>query len=196
MSIKNISIFLNISKQIIYKWINKFNYYFKNAIQLTKISYNKIIKSIPHKLAKLHFFEKYICDYVNNNNGCSLNDIINNNHNINISKSSICRILKNNNITHKKINNKIFLRDVNIINDERTLLANDNIDINYSNYIFIDETSFCVNDYVRYGYSKKGDIIIKNYKHKHMRERNTLLSAINKYNFVSNKIINYFLKKI
>ena len=61
-----------------------------------------------------------------------------------------------------KINNKIFPRDYNIINEERSIFAN-NIDVNYINYIFIDESSFCVNDYARYGYSKKGEIITKNY---------------------------------
>ena len=192
MPIKNISICLNISKPIIYKWINKYNYYFENEIQLTTTTYNEITKKTPHKLAKLHIFENSICNYVNNNKGCTLNEIINNN-NITISKSSICRILKNNNITHKKINNKIFPRDYNIINEERSIFAN-NIDVNYINYIFIDESSFCVNDYARYGYSKKGEIITKNYKHKHLRERKTLLSAINKDNFVSNKIINGSVK--
>jgi len=193
MPIKNISICLNISKPIIYKWINKYNYYFENKIHLTTTTYNEITKQTPHKLAKLYIFENSICNYVNNNKGCTLNEIINNN-NITISKSSICRILKNNNITHKKINNKIFPRDYNIINEERSIFAS-NIDINYLNYIFIDESSFCVNDYARYGYSKKGDIITKNYKHKHLRERKTLLSAINKDNFVSNKIINGSVKR-
>ena len=86
---------MKFSKPIIYKWINKYNYYFENEIQLTTTTYNEITKKTPHKLAKLHIFENSICNYVNNNKGCTLNEIINNN-NITISKSSICRILKKN----------------------------------------------------------------------------------------------------
>ena len=92
------------------------------------------------------------------------------------------------NITHKKINNKFFPRDYNIINEERSIFANGKqsfIDVNYLNYIFID--------YARYDYLKKGKIITKNYKH--LRERKTLLFAINKDNFVSNKIINDSVKR-
>ena len=52
----------------------------------------KLLKN-PHKLAKLHIFKNSICNYVNNNQGCTLKEIINNN-NITISKLSSCRILK------------------------------------------------------------------------------------------------------
>ena len=45
------------------------------------------------------------------------------------------------------------------------------------NYIFIVKSSFCVNNYARYIYSKKSEIITKKYKHKHLYERKTLLSA-------------------
>ena len=74
----------------------------------------KLQKKPPHQLAKLHIFENSICNYVNNK-GCTLNDLINNN-NITIFKSSTCRSLKINNITRKKINNKKFFHNYNIIN--------------------------------------------------------------------------------
>jgi len=127
----------------------------------------------------------FICNYVNNNKGCTLNKIINNN-NITISNYLFVEFKKNKripNIIHKKINNKIFPHDYNIINEERSIFYIRKqwfIDVNYVNYIFIDESYFCVNDYARYGYSKKSEIITKKYKHKHLRERKTLLSAINK----------------
>ena len=78
------------------------------------------------------------------------------------------------------------------------------INVNCLNYIFIDEFSFYVNNYARYDYSKKSKIITKNYKHKHLHERKTLLSAIIKIILFQIKLlmvslnvifIYYFLKK-
>uniref|UniRef100_A0A6C0H818 Uncharacterized protein n=1 Tax=viral metagenome TaxID=1070528 RepID=A0A6C0H818_9ZZZZ len=43
----------------------------------------------------------------------------------------------------------------NIINEDITIFIN----INYLNNIFIDESSFCVNNYTRYSYLKKYKII-------------------------------------
>ena len=45
---------------------------------------------------------------------------------------------------------------------------------------FIDETSFCVNDIINYGYSEKGKEILKITKHSKNKERMTLLSSISK----------------
>ena len=57
------------------------------------------------------------------------------------------------------------------------------------NVICIDETTKCINDYKRYGYSDKGTEIKKTYKHKHNQERRTLLSAISNKDFINNNII-------
>ena len=78
----------------IYLWIKKYNYFFLNNIQLTKENYYKIKNFKPHGSSKIYLYETQICDYINNNNGCTPNDIIFNIPNINISKFSIYNILK------------------------------------------------------------------------------------------------------
>ena len=88
-------------------------------------------------------------------NGCSLNDI---HIDKQISKSSICKVLKQNKITRKKANIRIVAKNVEKIKLDR---------INF------------VNDYKNYGYFKKGVEIKKIKKHKKTQERRTVLSCIN-----------------
>jgi len=47
-------------------------------------------------------------------------------------------------------------------------------------YIAIDETSFCPNDFKKYGYSNKGKEIQKVLKHHHSQRRFSAISAISK----------------
>jgi transposase len=117
---------------------------------------------------------------VDNNKGCSLNDI----HlhiNKQISKSSICKVLKQNKITRKKANIKIVATDPEKIKLDIINFVNKikNEKIIYENVYSIDESSFCVNDYKTYGYSKKGVEIKTIKKHKKTQERRTVLSCIN-----------------
>ena len=84
---------MGIDKNTLYDWRNKYKTYFDNNIYLTKEALKKHKKI--HKSSKKHIYEKTIIDYVNNNNGCSLDDI----HTCidkKISKSTICNILKAN----------------------------------------------------------------------------------------------------
>jgi hypothetical protein len=55
---------------------------------------------------KIDKYKDIIIEYVNNNEGCILNDIYEY-INKDLSKPSICRILKNNNISRKKCNIRI-----------------------------------------------------------------------------------------
>ena len=189
IKISKIASILNISIMNIYLWIKKYNYFFLNNIQLTKEDYYKIKNFKPHRSSKIYLYETQICDYVNNNNGCTLNDIIFNIPNINISKSSICNILKKNKISRKKINNRIIIKNYDELEKIRINFINNITDDFFLNVIAIDESSFCVNDHNRYGYSKKGCEIKKTIKHKRYKARLTLLSAINKDGFVQNKLI-------
>ena len=190
IKIANIASILNISIPTIYLWIHKYKHFFYNNIQLSDTDYYKIKNYKPHGSSKIFLYENKICEYVNNNNGCSLNDIINNIPDINISKSSICNILKKNNITRKKINNRIILNNIDELNIIRNKFVINISNYDFLNFISIDESSFCINDHYKYGYSKKGCQIKKNFKHKRYKERYTLLSAIDKNGFINNKIIN------
>jgi transposase len=173
INISKIASKLNISRQTIYNWLIRYEYYFNNNIYLSKI----INKNNIHGLSKIHLYQNIIINFIENNQGCNLNDIYKN-CNMNISKSSICRLLKNNNYSYKKINNRSIPYD-------KTILDN-----TFMNTISIDECSFCINDYKQYGYSKKNIKFNKYYKHKQVRERYTLLMAINKEN-----IIDYIILK-
>jgi hypothetical protein len=97
-----------------------------------------------------------------------------------LSKPSICRILKNNNISRKRCNIRVVCKDINKIEELRKDFSK-NIDNNiFLESEFIDETSFCVNDIINYGYSNKGKEILKITKHSRNKERLTLLSSISK----------------
>ena len=185
INISEIASKLNISRQTIYNWLIRYEYYFNNNIYLSKI----INKNNIHGLSKIHLYQNIIINFIENNQGCNLNDIYKNS-NINISKSSICRLLKNNNYSYKKINNRSIPYDKTILDTNRKTFTNNILDNTFMNTISIDECSFCINDYKQYGYSKKNIKFNKYYKHKQVRERYTLLMAINK-----EKIIDYIILK-
>ena len=63
------------------------------------------------------------------------------------------------------------------------------MDFNINDAIYIDESSFCINQIKNYGYSKKGEKINKLIKHKYNKERYTLLAAINNQNIIDYGII-------
>ena len=188
IKVPKISQLTNVSSITIYRWIYKYNYFFINNIPLSDLEFEKIKKSKIHRSSKIHMYEKKICEFVENNDGCSLNDIININK-IKLSKSSVCNILKKNNISHKKINNKIVSKSFEKIEEERKSFANSITNNQFLNAIAIDETSKCVNDHKRYGYSKKGKEIKKIFKHKHNRDRRTVLAAVSNKEFINKKII-------
>ena len=153
---------LNISNGIFNNWFNKFNYYFINNNQLTINNYNAIKKQNINKLTKQHKFKEDIIEYVNNNNGCTLNNINKDITKDNISLSAICRILKNNNISRKRFNVRIVCKDIDKIKEERHIFSS-TTNNNFYNYISIDESSFCINDILNYGYSQKNIEIKKKY---------------------------------
>jgi hypothetical protein len=112
-----------------------------------------------HKNKKIHGLnkkDKYvnnIISYVYRNEGCLLYDIY---EHINkaISKPTICRILKENNI-------RVVCKDINKINDIKHIFSKETNEDIFLNSEFIDETSFCVKDIINYGYSEKGKEILK-----------------------------------
>jgi len=189
VKISQISKMTNVSSMTIHRWVCKYNYYFINNIPMTDDIFNQIKKITIHGSSKSHLYEKTISEYIKNNEGCSLNDILENNPSVKLSKSTVCVLLKKNNITHKKINNRVVGKNVEKIEEERKLFACKITDDNFLNAIAIDETSKCVNDHKRYGYSKKGDEIKKIFKHKKNRDRRTLLAAVTNKKFINKKII-------
>ena len=80
--------------------INKWKYLYKNNIEnntyITKNSSTNI-----HGLNKKNKYIDSIKNYVNNNQGTTLDKLVKEVTNNDLSKSSVCRILKENNISHK-----------------------------------------------------------------------------------------------
>ena len=179
---KEIASILKITRPTLNLWITKYSDNILNMEQVTQKSSNML-----HKNNKINKYLKPVKLYVDANIGCSLNDI-HEHINKDISKSSICNILKQLNITRKRINNHIVCKDLVQIENERTLFVN-NLKFNINDAIYIDESSFCVNETVNYGYSDKGKEINKIIRHKHNKERYTLLAAISNSQIVSSKII-------
>jgi transposase len=205
ISVFNMAKMLEISHTNIYTWLAIYKDNFYNHIYITPEQLVDMKKNTLHKSNKINKYEEQICTYVNNNNGCSLNDILANLPDMNLSKSSICRVLKKNNITHKRFKTRIIGKDVNLIEADRTNIANILTHENYIDMISIDEMPIRVEDLTNYGYSKSGVEIKKVAKHKFTKKRLTLLKAISKDQIIGYQILESsvntnvylnFLKKI
>ena len=116
---KDTSNILKISISIINIWIRKFN---KNYIDGKPITENTIkeykVKNI-HGLNKKHRYYDIIGNYVKDNPFCTQLDIKKNITNNDISVSTICRILKELEITLKKVNNSVVCKNINKILENR-----------------------------------------------------------------------------
>ena len=168
--IKHISKMLSISEPTIRKWKYLYNNFIENKIFLTDNDYNK--KDKIHASTIKHLYSDEIINYVNENEGCDYNDILNKIDN-KISSSTLCRILKENNITRKRFKTRIVCKNIDKIIEDRIKFCEDvsNNNINIENAISIDEVSFCVDEVKNYGFSKKNKEIKKLLKHKHNKER-------------------------
>ena len=91
--LSEISLQLQISRQTLKRW----TYLYKNNIENKSLLKNKDFIKSKRCTNKKEYFKKNVIEYVNNNEGCSLDDIYKY-INKKISKSSLCRILKENNI--------------------------------------------------------------------------------------------------
>ena len=184
-SVKSISIELNISEQTIYKWINKYEFNINNNIKIE----NKHNIGMPQRNTNKRFLYKdLIVNFINKNNGCSLNDIYKH-VNLKISKTTIITLLQENNISHKRFKTHIVCKNINIINEEKKLFAKSLTEKQFMNSIYIDESSFDKNEVKRYGYSEKSQEIKKILKHKRNKERYTLLSAISQNGIIETEIL-------
>jgi transposase len=184
--LKKISEILKITRQTINIWSKKYKQNIKNNIPVTQQQINENKKI--HKNNKINIFLNDVNIFIEQNNGCSLNDIYLH-INKKISKASIINIVKKLNITHKKINNHIVCKEISTIMNERKIFA-ENMNWNINEVIYIDESSFCVNEIKNYGYAKKGKKINILYKHKQNKQRYTLLAAISNQHIVEYEIIN------
>ena len=104
-------------------------------------------------------YKSKIIEYVKKNAGCSLKDISQSISNT-LSYSSICKLLKSNGISHKRISTRIVCKDLTQIEESRKIFVKD-LNYNIHDAIYIDETAFKISDIKRYGYTIKGEEINK-----------------------------------
>ena len=137
--IKNIIKQVEISYSSFRCWFCKYNEFYVNNTPMNEEEFKNINKQYVHKSNKRFKYTESIIQYVNNNNnGCSLENIKNNVTQDNLSYSSICRVLKENKITRKTINNKIVCKDIDKINKERQDYKS-SINDDYYNFVSIDD---------------------------------------------------------
>ena len=160
---KTVAKILEISINTINYWVSK---YYSNYINKEPITNQTIIeykKNNIHKSSKRHLYSDRITEYVNSNKGESLDNIREKATDNCLSKSTVCRALKELKISYKKINNYLVCKDINIIEQDRknySTINSKNID-KFNNCISIDESGFNIDDIVNKGYSQLGSRIIR-----------------------------------
>lgn len=176
MNMTQIANFYNISRKSIYNWTNNIFIESKKYITTKK----KITEQISD----------FILKYVLNKTLLIMPKLlkkINKNFNVNVSKSSIYNILKNNDVTYKKINIKKNIKGINN-KGKITRWINNIKNENKNMIISLDESSIIINDYPRYGWNKKGEKAIIKSNKKNTIIRKNLLMAIS-----TKKVIGYML---
>lgn len=189
-----------LKRSTVYNWIKKYGSPKNIPSQIKYVRKNKFTNEM----------EIFIKDYIINK--CYFNKRIKNNlknifyekFNIEISNSTIYKIIKKYNITIKKIiykNKKIFSEDhLNKVNKLKENICKIGID----KIISIDETHFKSNMNIDKGYSKRGEKIYEDIKYK--GKDCSLISAITNEGILINEIIytsvkgdtffNYITKKV
>jgi len=183
VKITHISKKYNLSYNTIKNWIFKYNVNLETDQPVVKIQRDK------HKILKQDFYKDLLLNFVKDNPIITLKNIYNH-FKESISISLIHKILKNNNISRKKVNLRYVYKDINLIEKDRKKYAFSLNQSEFNNFIHLDETSISINKNKIYGYSKKGIEIKKIIKHKHSREHYSCLTAISNNEIVAFQIIN------
>ncbi len=168
-NIKDAVKIFSVSKSCIYEWIKLYKNKLLTKSTNIRTTYERSINDEIEKYIVI-YVEKRI-NFIHKN----LKRCVKRIFNVNISKSSIYRILKKHNFTNKKIHKKYTLTKPNIV-EEINILKNKVNDIGKNKIISIDESSFDTHICPLTGWSKKGTPINKILKAS--RKRKTLTLAI------------------
>lgn len=174
-SLTEITSILKVSLNTLKTWLGRYTSEISTGQHITQKS--ELSKKVVHGSSIKHKYATAVIDFVNKNEGCSLAQICTHiNHEL--SFASVCRLLKQANITRKRYKPRIVVKDLNKIRDDRKAFAHTTNSQTFMNSISIDESSFCVTDMTNYGYSTKGKEIKIIRKHKKNKERYSLLMAV------------------
>lgn len=181
-TIDNTIYIFGISKSTLYNWVNSFQK--SNTITKSNIrtKYNSKITDEIQNFIVTCVTKKSIFSIKN------LKRRILKIFSIAVNKSSIYRVLKINNITHKKINNKFVPIKQNTSQEINKLLTNLN-SYEPNKIISIDESSFDTNLRPVYGWSKKGSPLKKIIKSPR-RKRKTLTLAVSNNKIIGHSLVN------
>ena len=182
-TINNFLYIFNISLSSLYNWINEY----KNGILHTK-------NNIRTKYNSKYSFEieNFIVTYIVQKGHFTFHKLKNRImkiFGIVIAKHSLYKILKRNNITHKKIQTKIIPIHRSTQKQKIKNLINEIHKKDPNKIISIDESNFNIHMTQKYGWSKKGTKITKIFKNPN-RCKKTLLMGISKNKIIGTKIVN------
>jgi len=183
--IKSLIYIYDVSKSTIYNWINEYNNNLLKINMNNRTTYDSKIN-------------KTICQYIENytlKRKCTFNiknlrKNIKRIYKINISRSRIYQILKNKNITHKKIYHKIIFKNKKYMNKSVNILLKTIKTFDPDKIISIDEVSFDTHIRKIKGWNLKGMRIIRETNNKPERKRLTVIVGISRKQVVGYKIIN------
>jgi len=193
ISINNILSILSISRTTFYKWRKKY----------INSSFNKsLYKQYSRKIDVNGTIQKYICDYVLKTIYLSKNKIlliiknVKKQFNISINRCKIYGILKENNITYKRVQKEVIKNKIQKEQDINILKKIIN-EKGYDNIICIDETRIEEDSKPNYGWSSKNKPALMTVKL--MKPKScTAITAINNKKHIHTKFIetvNYVKKK-
>ena len=167
-----------ISRGSLYNWINQYN----NNELSEKKTYTK--------RSKFTDIKNYICNYVTKRKNFDYHRLIfeiKRKYKINISKSSLYNILKENKITRKRVNIRMNICNPKKFNNMKKTFRRKIKRTGINKVISIDESSFDTHIHNNYGWSKKGEDIkiIK----KNKRIRYSVISGVSNDKVILTKII-------
>lgn len=192
ISINNILEILDISRKTFYNWRKKY----KNS------SFNKCIyRQYSRKIDINNTIQKYICDYVlksiylSKNKILSIRKNVKKRFNISINRCKIYYILKQNNITYKRVQKEVIKNKIKK-DEDITELKNIINNIGHTNIISIDETRIEEDSKPNYGYAIKNKSVTMPVKL--MKPKScTAITAISNKKHVHTKFIEtkHYIKK-
>lgn len=196
MQVKDISSFTMIHKSTIYRWIEMYKYALnkKIVIDAKSVEYSKMIRKkriVYWKKIKepiIEYLQKYMSTRIIINVKYVIKEI-RRKFNVKVARSTIYKILKVNlSMSYKKLKNKLVLKK-NLATHAiqvKSLIERVN-EIGLNNIYSLDESHFYLNMYRAYGWSKKGEICVRD-KISISRKKYSLLQIISNSSVVKYKL--------
>ena len=184
--IKELLIIFNISKSSLYNWLKDY--------RLGKLSEKKRYKKRSKFTSEIKIYiKKYVLSRKIFNYKRLIN-LIKKKFNTNISKSSLYNVLKNLEITYKRVKRKMIYGAKNKLMERKKEFQKTIKKVNFSDIIYIDETSIDTRMMPIYGWSNKGNKLTHEVNAN--KKRYTIICAINNKKVIYYEIVKNSVDKI